>query len=641
MATVIITNTIKDPSGTGIPDVEIKARLRPVPGFRTADSSEVSPEEITTTDGNGAWSLTLEKNADITPTGTYWEIEEKLETGSVVWNVVASANTTLRASLVDPLPTLLGGTYLTQETGDARYVSIGGVTDELYLHKAGAETITGSKDFGGAGGRLRIPRFTKAGLPAPGNAGSLAEVIDAERGMWMDQGSQWFSLSGNVVNVKEFGAKGDDSANDTSAFQAALTAAAGGTLLIPEGIYLVDTTLTYAANTLGPIRIVGTGAGSVIKLTGATNKAFHITGVAGTTSEFAQLQDFRILSATSGTSAAGIHLDGLAIVAVHDVYISGASKMTNGIQCTGAQQGEISGGFVHQCTTGIRLEASGGVHTNGLDIHGVSLNNTATNLVADQADSLFFHSNHLAIAPIGVDVVAGGFGRNSFFHNHIESHTTAGIRAAGGTMDIAGNSFFTGSGGTDINITGGAYGVISGNLFQGSVSLGASVSNYHFINNINTGTGTFTNNSTFLTKFGNRVASSGASLLGAELFDGLTLTSRSSSAGEILKLNANAAVGGKWGMRIAGAGSDDVYLQLNDVVIAGHGGGGQIKFFSGLGGTEWAKFWSGVYEIGERADPGAAPTNKARIYARDNGAGKTQLCVQFQSGAVQVIATEP
>jgi len=32
---------------------------------------------------------------------------------------------------------------------------------------------------------------------------------------------------------------------------------------------------------------------------------------------------------------------------------------------------------------------------------------------------------------------------------------------------------------------------------------------------------------------------------------------------------------------------------------------------------------------------------KARLFVRDNGAGKTQLCVQFNTGAVQVLATQP
>jgi hypothetical protein len=43
----------------------------------------------------------------------------------------------------------------------------------------------------------------------------------------------------------------------------------------------------------------------------------------------------------------------------------------------------------------------------------------------------------------------------------------------------------------------------------------------------------------------------------------------------------------------------------------------------------------------ERADPAAPAANQAVVYARDNGSGKTQLCVRFNTGAVQVLATEP
>jgi hypothetical protein len=43
----------------------------------------------------------------------------------------------------------------------------------------------------------------------------------------------------------------------------------------------------------------------------------------------------------------------------------------------------------------------------------------------------------------------------------------------------------------------------------------------------------------------------------------------------------------------------------------------------------------------ERADPAAPAANQAIVYARDNGSGKTQLCVLFNTGAVQVLATEP
>jgi hypothetical protein len=37
----------------------------------------------------------------------------------------------------------------------------------------------------------------------------------------------------------------------------------------------------------------------------------------------------------------------------------------------------------------------------------------------------------------------------------------------------------------------------------------------------------------------------------------------------------------------------------------------------------------------------APSSTAARLFARDNGAGKTQLCVWFATGDVQVLATEP
>ena len=39
-------------------------------------------------------------------------------------------------------------------------------------------------------------------------------------------------------------------------------------------------------------------------------------------------------------------------------------------------------------------------------------------------------------------------------------------------------------------------------------------------------------------------------------------------------------------------------------------------------------------------DPGNAPISTARLFVRDNGSGKTQLCVIFASGLVQVLAAQ-
>jgi hypothetical protein len=50
---------------------------------------------------------------------------------------------------------------------------------------------------------------------------------------------------------------------------------------------------------------------------------------------------------------------------------------------------------------------------------------------------------------------------------------------------------------------------------------------------------------------------------------------------------------------------------------------------------------AGAIEFAEMTAPSGGAANTARLFARDNGSGKTQLCVIFNSGAVQVLATEP
>jgi len=56
--------------------------------------------------------------------------------------------------------------------------------------------------------------------------------------------------------------------------------------------------------------------------------------------------------------------------------------------------------------------------------------------------------------------------------------------------------------------------------------------------------------------------------------------------------------------------------------------------------------WNTAYlktfvNLQETSDPAAPGSNEVRLYAKDNGAGKTQLVARFATGAVQTIATEP
>ena len=72
----------------------------------------------------------------------------------------------------------------------------------------------------------------------------------------------------------------------------------------------------------------------------------------------------------------------------------------------------------------------------------------------------------------------------------------------------------------------------------------------------------------------------------------------------------------------AGTGADNVPVNITP---------------SGTEGTQFTNF----VQLTEMTAPAAGAANTARIYAVDNGAGKTQLMVIFASGAAQQIAIEP
>ncbi len=87
------------------------------------------------------------------------------------------------------------------------------------------------------------------------------------RTRYQDAWSAW--LPENIfINVKDFGAKGDGSADDTAAIQAALTKAnGGGVVVVPQGTYKVTSRLQVGSNT----QVIGLGKPIVRKAFGAKN----------------------------------------------------------------------------------------------------------------------------------------------------------------------------------------------------------------------------------------------------------------------------------------------------------------------------------------------------------------------------------
>lgn len=81
---------------------------------------------------------------------------------------------------------------------------------------------------------------------------------------------------------------------------------------------------------------------------------------------------------------------------------------------------------------------------------------------------------------------------------------------------------------------------------------------------------------------------------------------------------------------------DEIFFVASDTYQLYVGSSGVWVAVGRVGGTVM-----GAMPFTEISDADAPAADGARLYARDNGAGKTQLVVRFNSGAIQVLATEP
>lgn len=81
---------------------------------------------------------------------------------------------------------------------------------------------------------------------------------------------------------------------------------------------------------------------------------------------------------------------------------------------------------------------------------------------------------------------------------------------------------------------------------------------------------------------------------------------------------------------------DHIFFTASDTDQTFVGVSGAWRQIGRISGTS-----GGAISFTEISDPAAGAVNTGRLYVRDNGAGKSQLCVVFNTGAVQVIATEP
>jgi hypothetical protein len=122
------------------------------------------------------------------------------------------------------------------------------------------EAVSGAADVSGVLDDT-IPSVAYGALPAAGTAGRLRRVTDFTAGIWLDDSTQWVSVNAEVLNVKDYGAKGDGVTDDSAALVAAVAAlSAGGILHVPPGTYIVRSQLSLPSG----ITVQGVGEASVL-----------------------------------------------------------------------------------------------------------------------------------------------------------------------------------------------------------------------------------------------------------------------------------------------------------------------------------------------------------------------------------------
>lgn len=108
-------------------------------------------------------------------------------------------------------------------------------------------------------------------------------------------------------------------------------------------------------------------------------------------------------------------------------------------------------------------------------------------------------------------------------------------------------------------------------------------------------------------------------------FTNFATTGLYAGAGPVLAVTVGGVSIGRW----QGTG----YVQLSGSIY--------VDSVSPTGGSSAALAMAGRIRLSEVAEPANAPANAGDLFVKDNGSGKSQLCVRFASGATQVIATEP
>ena len=215
-----------------------------------------------------------------------------------------------------------------------------------YLVTAGAFTV---------GQTYQIASIGSTNFTLIGAASNTVGLLFTATGVGTGSGQAYFSTTvakkfNQTVSVKDFGALGNSTNDDTVAIQAAIdwVSSSGGTVFLPTGIYKVTSTLNIQSSY---VSLVGDGRGAtIIRSASATNDVIYLQGLSSPGIYNNTLRDFDIRFSVTRTAGNAIRMYRANQIIVERVNIDAAwncfdLKTTNNVILTEVVGSNIRGNY--------------------------------------------------------------------------------------------------------------------------------------------------------------------------------------------------------------------------------------------------------------------------------------------------------
>ncbi len=265
---------------------------------------------------------------------------------------------------------------------------------------------------------MKISAGTCSAIGSTSTNGTSTQLLTSDGAGGYGTAVSQLAVVPQVFYPESYGALRNNSHDDTTAIQAAITAAAAvhGTVRLQAGTYKTTAPLTFAAN-----QTTMEGAGHYSTIISDTSTTTDIIQMVGTDANcggvgsvfWATLKGFQITRTAQATAGDGIHLVDGCYVFVSDIY---SFNSINGLYVAGSGNTHIEGGYYGWNTStaltrnGIFLDSSVAANNSTIiDSHPASNGGStgATGLLVSGAciADLFVQSFETSSVDIGVHIV--------------------------------------------------------------------------------------------------------------------------------------------------------------------------------------------------------------------------------------------